>query len=139
MRSLIVIIAVLALVAIFAISCKKKEPPLVDGKTVLTVAQYNQLIGRMKDDLANSAGNEQAVKSDLFSEGSRYYREERFGDAATAFDNLIKENPENARAWFMLGSCREKMGDLTQAQQAYKRSYDIMVKQGYIAESRSLM
>lgn len=139
MRSLIVVIAVLALVAIFAISCTKKEPPLVDGKTVLTVAQYNQLIGRMKADLAKNGVTEEAAKSDLFSEGSRYYREEKYGDAATAFDGLVKENPENSRAWFMLGSCYEKMGDLAQAQQAYKRSYDIMVKQGYIAENRNLM
>lgn len=124
------------------VSCEKKAP-VANGKNILTLEQYNQLMAKMKvePDKKNGDAAATAAGTDTgsFAEGARLYREEQYAQAASAFQGVLKAEPGNSRAWFLLGSCQEKAGNLESAQDSYKKSYDLMVKQGYIPTSANAM
>lgn len=129
--------------SVLMVSCAKKTP-VANGKNILTVEQYNQLMAKMKVEPEKKTGNgaaaaATATEAGSFAEGARLYREEQYGQAATAFQGVLKTEPGNSRAWFLLGSCQEKAGNLDEAQGSYKKSYDLMVKQGYIPASANAM
>jgi tetratricopeptide (TPR) repeat protein len=42
--------------------------------------------------------------------------------AESSFSDFVKRSPLNARAWMLLGRCREKLGDLSGAREAYRRA-----------------
>lgn len=138
----ILITALVTVVCVGFSGCEKK-PPIANGKDVLTNEQYNAL--RSELGLLNKNGQKgQATathsqeKNISMANGSAYFRNYEYGKAVAEFEAVLEKNPDNARAWYMLGSSLEKMNQTDQAQAAYKKSYDLMVNQGYVPKE-SLM
>lgn len=134
MRKMVMLTGVLSLAGVFFTACTENDqPPKADGKTVLTAEQYKELQAKLGDaqKAKNNAG-EQVAQSSPMLDGMNHLRQERYQQAAASFEMAVKAEPGNSRAWYLLGSCYEKTGQIEQAQLAYKTSYDIMVRQGYI-------
>lgn len=134
MKIILTLVAIVGLV--FAAGCEEGAP-VVNGKNVLTVEQYNKLMASMQHNSEN--GNGAQAQLTAMEEGSRLYRLGQYSKAASVFQGIIGSEPENSRAWFMLGNSYEKGGQLEQAQSAYKTSYDLMVKKGYIPDASGVM
>ncbi len=138
MRKMVVLTGILGLAGMLFTSCSD-QPPKADGKSVLTAAQYKQLQAKLGDaEKRKNAATDQANKSSAMEDGAVYLRQERYQQAAASFEQAVKADPNNSRAWYLLGTCYEKAGQIDQAQLAYKTSYDLLVRQGYIPSANTL-
>lgn len=131
MRNLVMLAGLLGLAGVLFVSCEK-QPPLTNGKNILTLEQYKQLQTKMGAVEKKKEEAVQSIRANPFSEGTAYLRQEQYKQAAVSFEQAVKVEPNNSRAWYLLGTCYEKNDQIEQAQLAYKTSYDLMVKQGYI-------
>ena len=138
MRNMVVLTGILGLAGMLFTACSN-QPPKADGKKVLTVEQYKELQAKLGDaEKRKENAADQANKASPMEDGAVFLRQERYQQAAAAFEQAVKADPNNSRAWYLLGTCYEKAGQIDQAQLAYKTSYDLMVRQGYIATTNSL-
>lgn len=126
---------------LFLPACFSPKTAIVDGKTVLTNQQYEAMLVKLKQEmqpLDEQIAEIGAGGANNFDSGVLFYQKHDFANAATEFSSVVKNNNKNSKAWYLLGSCYEQIGDLTLAQEAFKRSYDLMVEQGYVAEIGAL-
>ena len=126
------------LVGVMLTGCFEPKVPTTDGRKVLTAAQYDALMAKMKTSEMKEEVAEAAAKVDngdnAFANGARFYENRDFANAAVEFEKVVSADAGNSKAWYMLGSCYEHTGNVEKAQSAFKQSYDIMVAQGYIAD-----
>lgn len=127
-----------AMACVVLAGCFEPKTPTADGRKVLTGAQYEALMAKMKTDEMKKEVVEAAVNAnggdDAFANGAQFYQNRDFANAATEFEKVVSADAGNSKAWYMLGSCYEHTGNVDKAQSAFKQSYDIMVAQGYIAD-----
>ena len=64
------------------------------------------------------SANETPV-SDWFEKGNASIQQQKWGDAIEAFQNAVKEDPQNAEAWFKLGGSYLNNGNASEAYDAY--------------------
>ena len=118
--------------------CFEPQVPTVNGETVLTMDQYKALAKKMKEneqkDEKEQAEAKVASTDSAFVNGTALFQNRDFANAAVEFEKVVAGNAQNSKAWYMLASCYEHTGDLKKSQEAYKKSYDIQVAQGYIAD-----
>ncbi len=126
-------ITVLVLMAAVMISCEEGTPK-VNGKNVLTLDQYNKLMASMQSGVGVKGAGAQDAATSGMSQGVELFQSGQYNEALSVFQGIVTSEPENSRAWFLLGNSFEKLGQIQQAQDAYKTSYDLMVKKGYIPE-----
>ncbi len=62
---------------------------------------------------------------DLDRFGSRPYVQDSMADALPLFEAAVARRPDCADAWFRLGCCRERLGKLDVAEQAYQRALEL--------------
>jgi tetratricopeptide (TPR) repeat protein len=60
------------------------------------------------------------------SEGMRLYSERMYGDAAGAFRNSVRQDPQNYHSHFYLGVCMEELKEYQQAFQSYYTALEVM-------------
>ncbi|MBP5233250.1 MAG: tetratricopeptide repeat protein [Planctomycetes bacterium] len=127
-----------AMACVVLAGCFEPKTPTVDGRKVLTGAQYEELMAKMKtsgvkEEVAEAAAQANGGDS-AFANGARFYQNRDFANAAVEFEKVVSSDAGNSKAWYMLGACYEHTGNVEKAQSAFKQSYDIMVAQGYIAD-----
>ncbi|MDR0868782.1 MAG: tetratricopeptide repeat protein [Planctomycetota bacterium] len=117
-----------------------KKVAKANGSTVLTVAQYNALAAKMKAGapVASAEATPNAAAGDTFGLAAALYQNHDYAGAAREFENVTGGNPDHSQAWYMLGASYEHLGDIERAQTAFKKSYDLLVAQGYIVETGGL-
>ena len=54
-----------------------------------------------------------------------YYKKQEWADAARAYEEVTKQEPQNGRAWYRLGSCRQHLQHLPGAIEAYQKAESI--------------
>jgi len=64
--------------------------------------------------------------------GLALYHDDRKDRAASVLENLVKEAPENGRAWFRLGKIRQGMHQYEEALAAYSKAVDLLKKRGEV-------
>lgn len=52
-------------------------------------------------------------------------RTQKWAEAATALDEIVKAEPNNGRAWFLLGTSRHQLGQYEKAVEAYEKNIPI--------------
>ncbi len=50
---------------------------------------------------------------------------QKWAEAATAFETIVKAEPNNGRAWYMLGTARHSLGQYEKAAEAYEKNIPI--------------
>ena len=129
------LIVALSLAGLTLTGCFEKKTPTVDGRKVLTAAQYETLMNKMKKEIKEEAkADKKETGADAFANGAMFYQNRDYANAAGEFEKVVSADAKNSRAWYMLGSCYEHTGNIARSQEAFKRSYDIQVAQGYIAD-----
>jgi tetratricopeptide (TPR) repeat protein len=63
---------------------------------------------------------------DSQQKGLELYREQQFADAAGAFRNAVKQNPQNYQSFFYLGESEEQLNQHEQAIAAFRTSLNVM-------------
>jgi Flp pilus assembly protein TadD len=121
-------------------ACQKDRAPHANGSTMLTLAQYEELNAKVKDaalaetTAAAEAGAKSGVAAgDNFGLAAALYQNHDYVGAVRKFEKVVAADANNSKAWYMLGAAYEQTGDIERAQTAFKKSYDILVAQGYIA------
>lgn len=72
--------------------------------------------------------------------GMTLYNEGNYADAAGAFHNSVRQNPQNYEGYYYLGNCYEKLGQYQQAVAAYRtaqQTINLSVEGKYDDETRS--
>lgn len=62
---------------------------------------------------------EDTPASDWFEKGNTSIQQQKWGDAITAFKNVVQEDPQNATAWFKLGGSYLNNGNASEAYDAF--------------------
>ena len=57
-----------------------------------------------------------------FDDASKLYQAQAWGEAARAFESVVKADPSNARAWYRLGVSYQKQAAFDKATAAYRRA-----------------
>ena len=98
-------VSVAAAVCTFVVACGAKQP---EG----TTPQESELVSRPPATADVLQGEQLLAKGDV-------------KQAWALFEEAIRNNPEDARAWLDLGLVYEEVGDMAAAERAYRRSTEI--------------
>lgn len=55
-------------------------------------------------------------------QGGKLYQNEKYGSAINAYQQILKNNPQNQRALFNVGDAYYRLNEYTQAQESYKQA-----------------
>ena len=105
------------------------------------INRINDLVGE-KDFQTAKVLIEEALKEEpdnlelIKLSGLTYMNLNEWKDARSAFETVVKYNPEDASSWFYLGGCYDKLGDFISAKNAYNTVIEL--RQGYIEAYKSL-
>jgi Flp pilus assembly protein TadD len=66
----------------------------------------------------------------LLSLGSIYMREERFDEAVAVLERAVIADPNYMAAYPALGECRERLGEVDKARDAYTRALELAKASG---------
>lgn len=55
-------------------------------------------------------------------QGGKLYQDEKYGSAINAYQQILKNNPQNQRALFNMGDAYYRLNEYTQAQESYKQA-----------------
>jgi len=66
----------------------------------------------------------QATAADMAA-ANQLVREKKWAAAETAYEEILREEPKNGRAWFFLGFARHSLGDFENAIAAFKKTIEI--------------
>jgi tetratricopeptide (TPR) repeat protein len=80
-------------------------------------------VGFFADDFC--AQQPQAAPSPKMTAASELYKQQKFGEAATALSEILKEEPKNGRAWYLLGMSLHSLGKWEQAIAAFEKNIAI--------------
>lgn len=116
--------------ALFVSSCGEEHVLNPDGKKVLTMAQYEEMQTRLQAEarLQEAARTEARTVDEFgthFNRAIAHYRQREYERALTSFDEAIKQNPRNARAWYMRGMTLRQLGNESGANDSFTRAYEI--------------
>lgn len=65
------------------------------------------------------------VRAQTIDEALSHLNEERWAEAAAAFDALTAGEPENGRAWYFLGAARHRLAEYDAAVSAWERALEL--------------
>jgi Tfp pilus assembly protein PilF len=74
---------------------------------------------------ASSPAAKEAPPAVTMEEANKFYQAEDWARAAGAFAAIVKNDPQNGRAWFRLGACHQRLESFDQAIAAYRRAESI--------------
>ncbi len=73
-----------------------------------------------------------------FGLGQEYFSGGKFGDAARAFENAVRLNPNYSAAYRYYGESLEKAGRLKQAEEIYKKGITVAGQQGDLEAGKAM-
>lgn len=111
-------------------SCGEEHVLNADGKTVLTMAQYEELQIRLQAEAQQAEireAQQEAVEEfgTHFNRAVALYRRREYDRALASFDEAVKQHPGNARAWYMRGMTLRQLGNESAANESFTRAYEI--------------
>lgn len=116
--------------SMFVASCGEEHVLNADGKTVLTMAQYEEMKIRLhaesqREEAARTAARVTDEFGTHFNRAVAQYRQREYNRALASFDEAIKQHPGNARAWYMRGMTLRQLGNESAANDSFTRAYEI--------------
>ncbi|MFL6530240.1 MAG: tetratricopeptide repeat protein [Chthoniobacterales bacterium] len=72
--------------------------------------------------LVFAAPSSAQIPASAAAKASELFQAKKWPEAATAYEALVKAEPENAKAWQQLGMCRYSLGDFARAATALEKS-----------------
>ncbi len=74
--------------------------------------------------LGIAAAAQAGVQSQL-RQGGKLYNEKKYGSALNAYNEILRDNPDNQRALFNAGNAYYRLQEYTQAEESYKQAADV--------------
>lgn len=94
-------------------------------KKFLTAILLFVFAGFFTGDLCAQATPPQPVPSPKMTAANDLFKQQKFQEAATAFGEVVKTEPENGRAWYLLGMSLHSLGKFEQAIAAFEKTVAI--------------
>ena len=66
-----------------------------------------------------------AAPSPKMKAANELYTQKKFSESATAFSDVLKDEPQNGRAWYLLGMSYHQLGKYDQAVAAFEKNFSI--------------
>ncbi len=93
-------------------------------KKFLTVILFFIFIGFFADDFY--AQQQSPTPSPKMTTASELYKQQKFQEAAAALGEVLKDEPKNGRAWYLLGMSLHSLGKWEQAISAFEKNVAIV-------------
>ena len=91
-------------------------------RKILTVILLFVFAAIFAGDICAQTPQQPATPSPKMTAASELFKQQKFQEAATAFGELVKSEPENARAWYLLGMSLHSLGKYEQAIAAFEKN-----------------